>query len=99
MWDVVVIVLCVAGALLLLAQTVVQRRIWRRHLREVTAYNAWQQAKVGAPFGQDGSGPPVVTSPYAIQHRPLPPKPGAGRLIWAGVLVVVALLVFFARLA
>ncbi|NNG39992.1 hypothetical protein HJ588_12025 [Flexivirga sp. ID2601S] len=97
--EIVLAVLCLIGATFLIAQTVVQRRIWRRHQNDVAIMRQWQEETAGAPYDQLGSGPPPVTSPYAVAARPLPPRPGAGRLIWVGVLVAIALILLLAASA
>lgn len=91
--------LCVLGALLLIAQTVVQRRIWKRHRQQIHTVRGWREKNAAAPYDQLGSGPPDVTSPYAVHDRPLPPRPGDGRLLWAGVLIAVAALLVVQHLA
>ncbi|TWP36201.1 hypothetical protein [Leekyejoonella antrihumi] len=104
-WVVVVLVAaCLGGVIWLLHDVIVQRSQWQDHTRQIAQMRQWETARVGTPFNQDESGPPQLSSPYAVPSGTpgapqLPPRPGSGHLLWMGILIVVAALILLAYLA
>lgn len=95
---------CLGGVAWLVRDALAQRAEWSDHARQVARMRQWEMTRVGTPFNQDDAGPPQLSSPYAVPSGTpgapqLPPRPGAGHLLWASILVVVAAMILLAYLA